>query len=199
MLILERRPGSSIRIGDDISVEVHQIRSRNAVKLAIRAPRELPIIREEIAQRYQNPKGASNQKHNPFRVTLVEDNPGHAKLIQYALKDNGISDVTLHARGQEAISRFGQDVDSQDKPNLILLDYSLPDMTGLDILNNLRTRNEYRKVPVVMLSATKNDEHVSMCLDRGANAFMVKDTGYDELKESIGRITAFWTHTKSVA
>ena len=199
MLILERRAGTSIRIGDDISVEVHEIRSRRAVKLAIRAPKEMPILREEIAHRFENRSGGTTPDHRDFRVTLVEDNPGHARLIRHALMDNGITHVTHHQRGQEAITRFGQQGVSQDRPSLILLDYSLPDMTGLEILNSLRTRDEYRATPVVMLSASNNDQHAAMCIDRGANAFVVKDTDYDDLKDSIGRITAFWKHAKLVA
>ena len=48
MLILERRVGSSIRIGDDVRVTVRAVRGRDGVKLAIKAPRDLPIVREEV-------------------------------------------------------------------------------------------------------------------------------------------------------
>lgn len=199
MLILERRTGTSFRIGDDISVEVRQIRNRKAVKLAIRAPRETPIIREEVVKR-DEPSGAPWPQKPDFRVTLVEDDPGHAKLIQFALGQSGVTHVRHHTTGNEALHQLAQSDDTRSpKPSLILLDLKLPDMSGLDILKTLRSDQTHRSTPVVMLSATQSDQQVSMCLDNGANAFVVKATEYQDLKESIARITDFWTHARFVA
>ncbi len=201
MLVLERRPGTSIRIGDNIHVEIREIRSRSSVKLAIRAPRQIPIVRDELITD-QSPTHAPLGTPQGLRVTLVEDNLSHAKLIRHALAENGVRDITLHSTGNDAITSLSpsdQAAPEAVKPNLIFLDYMLPDITGLDILRELRRQDAYRSTPVVMLSVSGQEQHVSQCLASGANAFVVKETGYGQLRDSIARVAEFWTHTRLVA
>jgi len=68
----------------------------------------------------------------------------------------------------------------------------LPDMSGLEVLREIRSRPDLKTMPVVILSAEQSDAVVTSCLEAGANAFVTKAADYDQFRNSIRRLAVFW-------
>lgn len=135
-----------------------------------------------------------NDTHSVF---LVEDDPGHASLIRWTLEDLGIRRITTVHTGSEALDTLlsATASDSHDAPfphRLILLDLNLPDMSGYEVLQRLRTHDQTRSLPVVVLSCANDDESISRSLQAGANAFLSKGAGQSDLATSVHRIADFY-------
>lgn len=102
-------------------------------------------------------------------ILQVEDNPSNIRLIARILQRRpGVRLVTAQT-GQEAL-----DLALEVRPDLVLLDLNLPDMSGRDVLGCLRTEPETRDIPVVMLSADATGTQVDRLLKAGAVAYLTK-------------------------
>ena len=199
MLVLERRAGSSIRIGKDIRVHVRSIRGRKAVKLAIDAPRNICVVRDELAASGRDSNRLKEARAG-FRVVVVEDEADHAQLIELALHDCGIGDITVVESGEAAVQMLvDQPREAVPRPHLVMLDLRLPGLSGLDVLRAFRTDPSMRLVPIVILSCHGDESQVSRCLDAGANAYVSKAARHQEFQDSVARIAEFWTHARLVA
>lgn len=116
-----------------------------------------------------------------MRITLVEDNIGLSKGIAYRLQDEGHAVDVLHD-GTEA-SEFL----ASDTSDLIILDINLPGMDGLEILKQLRSRDDQR--PVVLLSARADTKDRIIGLDAGADDYLIKPFEMDELEARVRALT----------
>jgi two-component system chemotaxis response regulator CheY len=81
-------------------------------------------------------------------------------------------------------------LDEGARPDLILLDINMPEITGIDFLEFLRIRSEYRNIPVVMLSSETTDVQVDEAMDLGADGFLFKPVTIDELEEVLNKVLA---------
>jgi carbon storage regulator CsrA len=197
-LVIERKVGSSFSIGDDVEVTVERVRGRRAVRLAIEAPRNVSIVRDDTLN--VPAKRAIPRCHRALRVLVVEDNTSHAELIGQAFADSGVDDLSILRTGREAIVYLDNAVRlDRGRPQLVLLDLNLPDMTGMEVLRRLRGMDAYRTLPITILSSYADDEHVADCLHAGATAYITKDCRYGELRESVARIAEFWSAAIVVA
>ena len=197
MLVLSRKQDSAVHIGSDIKVKVLSIK-RQAVTLGIEAPDSVRILRDELVpqldQQQQAP--ALNQSTAGMRIVLVvEDDPGHAKLIRKALCQHQGTMVTVAGTAQSALDALGAQVTSPDEmiqPDLIMLDLGLPDGSGLDVLRMIRSVPELRSTPVVVLSCSDDEDVLNECMESGANAFVPKSAGYDDFRAQVSRVGQFW-------
>ncbi len=115
----------------------------------------------------------SQGRKNGMRIVVVEDNQSLRKGITYRLSDDGHA---VNALGD------GQDADrflAQEEYDLVILDINLPGMDGLEVLTNLRRRNDPR--PVILLTARSATEDRVKGLDAGADDYLVKPFAMDEL------------------
>ena len=199
MLVLERRAGSSIQIGKDIRVHVRSIKGRKAVKLGIDAPRDICVVRDELTA-FGRESNRVEEARAGFRVVVVEDEADHAQLIELALQDHGISEITVVKSGEAAVQMLvDQPREAVPRPHLVLLDLRLPGLSGFDVLRAFRTDPSMRLVPIVILSCHGDEIQVSRCLDAGANAYVSKAARHEEFQDSVARIADFWTHARLVA
>ncbi len=76
---------------------------------------------------------------------------------------------------------------SGDRPDAILLDINMPEVSGIDLLEFLRMRSELKEIPVVMLSSETTDIQVDEAMELGANGFVFKPVTIDELEEALKR------------
>jgi len=130
------------------------------------------------------------------QIFLVEDNPDDEALTIRAIKSVQKScNVTVMRHGSEAlsfmISRFGP------SPRLIILDYNLPGLSGLDILQRLRRQERTRDVPIVFLSALESDREITSCLRAGANSFVRKAPNAREYSENVATMVRYWLSVDS--
>jgi carbon storage regulator CsrA len=198
MLLLERCLDTAICIGRDIKVKVLRT-GQHRVLLGVDAPRTVPVWRDELAPPV-NVRQPGPSKAAPFCVLAVEDNPDHAELIRLALEECPSIQVTVVPTGEAAIRALGMhDGVRVKRPDLILLDLQLPGLSGIEVLHLIRSVPSLRKMPVVVLSCSKNDEDVRRAIESGANAFVAKSTDCTAFNESIFRIADFWSNVRQVA
>lgn len=108
-------------------------------------------------------------------VLLVEDEPAQREILAYNLGSEGY-DVRVAADGEEALVLVAEQV-----PDLILLDWMLPHVSGLEICRRLRQRAETKSVPILMLSARSEEVDRVRGLETGADDYMVKPYSVTEL------------------
>lgn len=198
MLVISRCLNSAIRIGDNVKVKVLRLGQRR-VTLGVEAPSDVQVRRDELF-----PEGGSVPEIIPqpeldLRVLVVEDTPVHALLIERILTKRGVKNIVRTSSGEDAIrllslSREGKAL----KPDLVLLDLQLPGVSGFHVLESIKSASNLRSIPVVVLSCSDSDADVTRCMEAGANAFVSKAESYDNLRQSILRITDFWSQVRKV-
>ena len=112
-------------------------------------------------------------------VLVVEDEDSLATLLQYNLQKDGY-EVSLAGDGEEALLMVDERL-----PDLIVLDWMLPKVSGIEVCRRLRQRNETRNVPVVMLTARGEETDRVRGLDTGADDYVVKPFSMTELSARI--------------
>jgi len=112
-------------------------------------------------------------------VLVVEDEDSLATLLQYNLQKEGY-DVALAADGEEALLLVDERL-----PDLIVLDWMLPKVSGIEVCRRLRQRNETRNVPIIMLTARGEETDRVRGLDTGADDYVVKPFSMTELSARI--------------
>lgn len=120
----------------------------------------------------------------PLKILLVEDDPGHARLIEKNLRRGGVTnEIVLFSNGQDLLDFLGNGCGGRPATGrmLILLDLNLPVMDGYQVLVNLKSGEYTRKIPVIVLTTTDIPQEVSTCYELGCNLFVTKPVQYDEL------------------
>jgi len=112
---------------------------------------------------------------------LVEDNPEDIALTRRVLRKSGLGgDLMLASTGMEALERLAKA--GSDLPCLILLDINLPDLSGIDILTEIKRDPSLKPIPVVMLTGSNTDDDIQRSYDLGASTYLVKPVSIDALK-----------------
>lgn len=125
-------------------------------------------------------------------IVMIEDDEGHARLIEKNIRRAGVNnDIVAFATGSQALRYlFGPERASRH-PCLILLDLNLPDMTGIEILAALKSNDNTRRAPVIVLTTTDDAGEISKCYDRGANVYITKPLNYDSFANAIRQLGLF--------
>jgi two-component system, OmpR family, KDP operon response regulator KdpE len=109
----------------------------------------------------------------PLRVLVIDDEPPIRKLLRVGLTAHGYQTIEASS-GKMALELLGR-----DPPDLIVLDLGLPDMQGQELLRTMRARND--RVPIVVLSSRDDEASKVQALDSGADDYVTKPFGMDEL------------------
>lgn len=122
------------------------------------------------------------QERRQWSVLLAEDNDDHALLIQMALERASRIPVEVHRarNGDEAIMMV-QDI----VPDLILLDLKMPGRNGLEVLEAIKGDDEFRRIPVAVLTSSDRDEDVAQSYGLGSNHFITKPENPAELEQRL--------------
>ena len=75
-----------------------------------------------------------------------------------------------------------------ERPDLLILDISMPDVNGIDMLEFVRRRPEWKELPILMLSSEASDQQIDQCLELGADGFVAKPVTIDELETAISYV-----------
>lgn len=134
------------------------------------------------------------------KILLAEDDPNDIELTLIALEEYQLhKNVVIAKNGVEALDylyRRGQYADCKDPlPQLILLDNKMPKMTGLDVLQTIKADPILKKIPVVMLSSSKEDRDIFESYALGVNAYVVKPMIFDEFIQAVQCLSRFWIYT----
>jgi CheY-like chemotaxis protein len=138
-----------------------------------------------------------------FTVTiiLVEDDPGHARLIEKNLRRAHITnDIVILRDGQEAVEYFfpaGQaPAAARIMPMLVLLDLNLPGLDGYQVLTRLKAHERTRRIPVIILTTTDDPREIERCYDLGCNVYMTKPVEYERFTAAIRQLGLFLSVVK---
>jgi CheY-like chemotaxis protein len=130
-------------------------------------------------------------------ILLVEDDPGDIEMTINALSENNIANEVVIARdGVEALDYIycrGAFSSRQDvNPIVILLDLKMPKMDGFQVLNQLKSDEQLRSVPVVVLTSSDDANDLEECYKLGVNAYVVKPVRFSKFVEAVKGIGVFW-------
>jgi CheY-like chemotaxis protein len=131
-------------------------------------------------------------------ILLVEDNPNDEALTLRALKKNNIRNVVVVVRdGAEALdwlfargAHAGRTPDVL--PQVVLLDLKLPKVSGLEVLKAVRADPRTKRLPVVLLTSSKEEQDVLAGYDLGANSYVRKPVDFGEFAEAIRQLGLYW-------
>jgi len=134
---------------------------------------------------------------HPVSIVMIEDDQGHATLIERNIRRAGVSnDIKSCANGHEAMQfLFGEDGSgevSAGRHLLVLLDLNLPDMSGIDILEKIKSNEHTRRSPVVVLTTTDDQREIQRCYDLGANVYVTKPVNYEGFANAIRQLGLFF-------
>jgi two-component system response regulator len=138
-------------------------------------------------------------------ILLVEDNASDEKLALLAFKRCGVAcEITVARDGADALDYVfatGKHAgrDPMARPALILLDLKLPRISGLEVLRRVRSVPETRLLPVVVLTASREDEDLSRAYSLGANAYLRKPVDFSEFQDAAKALGAFWLRFNELA
>ena len=131
-------------------------------------------------------------------ILLVEDNEDDALLIQRAFRRIGsVHPMQRLSDGEQALAYLAGDGAYSDReahplPALVLLDLKLPRRSGFEVLEWLRGQPGLRRLPVVVLTSSRESRDVDRAADLGANSYLVKPVHFDALQELIRALGLYW-------
>ncbi len=126
---------------------------------------------------------------HPVSIILVEDDPGHARLIEKNIRRAGVNNAITHFESGTAAVEYLESNGSS--PLLVLLDLNLPDMSGTEILAKLKSDEETKHIPVIVLTTTDDKGEIQKCYDLGCNVYITKPVDYDAFATAIRQLGLF--------
>ena len=131
----------------------------------------------------------------PVEILLVEDNPGDERLTREALKEgkvyNNFHWVKDGVEAMEFLRRQGRYKDAP-RPDIVLLDLNLPKKDGREVLQEIKTDEDLKRIPVVVLTTSKAEEDVLRSYELHANCYVTKPVDLDKFIMVVKSIDRFW-------
>lgn len=131
-------------------------------------------------------------------ILLVEDDPNDEELTLRALRRSNImNEVVVAHDGEEAVEiLFGQanflDHEMDPLPAVVLLDLKLPKVNGIEVLRRIRNDPRTRRLPVVVLTSSRQERDRDQVYDLGANSYICKPVDFEKFTEAIGHLGMYW-------
>lgn len=138
-----------------------------------------------------------NNKNNakPIDILLVEDNPGDVRLTQEVLKEAKVkNDLHVVYNGVEALAFLRHEGKYKDSPHpdIILLDLNLPKKSGHEVLAEIKSDDNLKRIPVVVLTVSKDEEDIIKSYNLFANCFITKPVDLNQFLNVVKAIEDFW-------
>lgn len=131
----------------------------------------------------------------PIHILLVEDNEGDIILTMEALKEAKLDNKISIARdGEQAIQFLNKEgaYTHSRRPDLILLDINLPRIDGIEVLRYVKTNEQLKAIPVVMLTTSTSEKDIDEAYQNFANCYIAKPVDLDTFFEVVQKIENFW-------
>ena len=131
-------------------------------------------------------------------ILLVEDNPQDEMLILRVLRKNNLAnEIAVVRDGQQAIDylfREGEFASREgpELPTIVLLDIGLPRLSGLEVLERVRSDARTRLLPVVILTSSDEERDRMQSYQKGANSFVRKPLDFGEFSETVASLGVYW-------
>ncbi|MGA0586101.1 response regulator [Dyella sp. KRB-257] len=130
-------------------------------------------------------------------ILLVEDSQADAEMAMDALREAHLANPVVHLEdGVECLDYLyarGAWADRERiDPAVVLLDIKMPRMNGLDVLTRMRADERMRRIPVVILSSSREESDLARSWDLGVNAYVIKPVDVDQFFEAVRTLGQFW-------
>ena len=131
-------------------------------------------------------------------ILIVEDSPEDYETTLRAFKKSGLANPVFRCEdGDEALDylfRRGeyQDKEKSPRPGIILLDLNLPGTDGREVLRTIKKEETLKKIPVIVLTTSTNEQDIEGCYEAGASSYLSKPVDLNGFMESIQRLTNYW-------
>jgi CheY-like chemotaxis protein len=131
------------------------------------------------------------------RILLVEDNEHDIELTLAALESHNVAnEVDIVRDGADALDflyrRGAFSNRSNELPVVILLDLKMPRVDGLEVLRQVKEDPELKKIPVVMLTSSREEQDLIRSYELGVNAYVVKPVNFQQFMDSVKQLGCFW-------
>lgn len=131
-----------------------------------------------------------------IELLLVEDNPDDAELTLRTLKKHNLGNRVEWVKDGAAALAFifgnGEPVADVRKPRLILLDLRLPKVDGLEVLQRLKGDERTRRIPVVVLTSSTQEQDLKRCYELGVNSYVSKPVQFEEFADQVAKLGMYW-------
>ena len=130
----------------------------------------------------------------PIRpILLVEDRAADVDLTKRAfVKRKLLNPIEVARDGAEAVAFFDRWEAGEPLPICILLDLKMPKLNGLEVLRRLKSHPEFSKIPVVVLTTSKDDKDIEEAYRLGCNSYIVKPVEFDKFMDVASKIELYW-------
>jgi CheY-like chemotaxis protein len=131
-------------------------------------------------------------------ILLVEDNPDDEALAIRALKKSNLAnDIAVARDGVEALEFLfcegaHADRDPHDMPVVVLLDLKLPKVDGLEVLKRIKSDERTRRLPVVIMTSSSEEQDIVNSYDLGANSYIRKPVDFNRFTEAVAQLGLYW-------
>lgn len=134
----------------------------------------------------------------PVTIVMIEDDAGHARLIEKNIRRAGVNNEILpFTDGTTALAfLLGGDMTgyvNRGRALLVLLDLNLPDMAGVEILKLIKGNPHLKLTPVVVLTTTDDKTEIQRCYDLGCNVYITKPVNYENFAVAIRQLGLFFS------
>ena len=137
----------------------------------------------------------SQRSGKPIEILLVEDNPADVRLTEEALKEgkvlNNLSVVKDGVEAMDFLNKKGNYPDAP-RPDLILLDLNLPKKNGREVLAEVKEDPSFKRIPVVILTVSKDEQDILASYDLYANCYITKPVDLDQFIDVVRSVEDFW-------
>ncbi|MEO8200988.1 MAG: response regulator [Gemmatimonadota bacterium] len=131
----------------------------------------------------------------PIEILLVEDNPGDVRLTREALRESRMrNNISVASDGVEAMAFLhrANPFEKAPRPDLILLDLNLPRKSGRDVLEEIKTDEGLKHIPVVILTTSQAEQDILASYRLRANAYVTKPVDLEKFLKVVQSIEHFW-------
>lgn len=138
----------------------------------------------------------------PF-ILIAEDDADDRYLLKSAFKEKGFKEkIEFVENGIDLLNFLHAAQTSGDAetayPGFVMLDLNMPKKDGREVLREIKQHPEFRKIPVIVFTTTKNENEIHRCYQLGANSYIVKPVSFDGLLKVVEDIRTYWFDTASI-
>lgn len=137
-------------------------------------------------------------RFNEVEILLVEDNPSDAELIIRALRKVNLANHLIHVKdGEEALDFiFATGMfagrEKQHVPKVILLDIKMPKVDGIEVLRQIKANSDTKRIPVVIMTSSKEEQDIIRSYELGVNSFVVKPVEFNSFAKAVSELGLYW-------
>jgi two-component system, response regulator len=138
------------------------------------------------------------RNYSEVDILIVEDNPNDAEMALRALRTNNLSNNVLVVKdGEEALDfifarGIYADKNHINRPKVVLLDLKLPKVSGLEVLQEIKSNPDTKIIPVIVLTTSKEENDIIESYRLGVNSYIVKPVDFEKFVEAVRDLGLYW-------